>query len=430
VAGDPPEQGPVIVVRASEWVRAFVERKDAYELSQIGCATPDHVIRTKPVPLFVRRPNFEDGERLRTQLKDAIVEYGKGYEAYFDTMSAKKKVAKTRLDPWPRIALIPGVGLLAIGKSRAEAEIAADVYEHTIEVIVDAEHVGSYSPVPPSDLFDMEYWSLEQAKLKRAPVAAGALVSRIAVVTGAASGIGRATAKTFAEQGAHVVLVDREAGLETVAGELKKAHPTRIRHIHADVTSYDEVAAAMAYAVKSFGGLDLCVSNAGSAPEGLLDTQDGAEALKASLEVNLLGHNHVARAAVTVMKAQGRGGCLLFNASKAALNPGPRFGPYAVAKTALVALMRQYAIDAASAGIRANAVNADRVRTKLFAGGVLESRAAARGLSVDAYFRSNLLEREVAAEDVAAAFVFLATARATTGAILPVDGGNAAAFPR
>jgi NAD(P)-dependent dehydrogenase (short-subunit alcohol dehydrogenase family) len=130
------------------------------------------------------------------------------------------------------------------------------------------------------------------------------------------------------------------------------------------------------------------------------------------------------------MSTQGNGGCLLFNASKAAFNPGPGFGPYAVAKASLVALTRQYAIDLAPRGIRSNAVNADRIRTHLFAGGVLESRAQARGLSVDDYFRSNLLAREVTADDVADAFVYLATARATTGCIVTVDGGNASAFPR
>jgi NAD(P)-dependent dehydrogenase (short-subunit alcohol dehydrogenase family) len=133
---------------------------------------------------------------------------------------------------------------------------------------------------------------------------------------------------------------------------------------------------------------------------------------------------------VDVMQAQGRGGCLCFNVSKSAFNPGAGFGPYAVAKTALLGLMRQFAVDLGPLGIRSNAVNADRIRTRLFDGGVLESRATARGLSVEAYFRSNLLTREVAARDVADAFVYLATARATTGCVLSVDGGNAAAFPR
>jgi NAD(P)-dependent dehydrogenase (short-subunit alcohol dehydrogenase family) len=148
------------------------------------------------------------------------------------------------------------------------------------------------------------------------------------------------------------------------------------------------------------------------------------------MAINTFSHVTVCRVAVEMMAAQGRGGCLLFNASKSAFNPGPGFGPYAVAKSALVALMRQYAIDLGAQGIRSNAVNADRIRTQLFAGGVLESRSAARGLTVDQYFRANLLSREVAAEDVADAFVYLATAKATTGCVVTVDGGNASAFPR
>jgi NAD(P)-dependent dehydrogenase (short-subunit alcohol dehydrogenase family) len=176
--------------------------------------------------------------------------------------------------------------------------------------------------------------------------------------------------------------------------------------------------------------LDIVVSNAGDAPSGHLDTEAGEEALRRSLETNLLSHAQVARAALEIMKAQGTGGALLFNASKSAFAPGPEFGPYAVAKAGLVALMRQYAIDGAPFGIRSNAVNADRIRTDLFGSGVAEARAKARGLSVDAYFRGNLLAREVLASDVAEAFAYLASARATTGCVVTVDGGNAAAFPR
>ena len=190
------------------------------------------------------------------------------------------------------------------------------------------------------------------------------------------------------------------------------------------------MAAAIARTVAAWGGLDVVVSNAGTAPEGKLETAAGEAALKDSIEVNCLAHARVARLASDVMLAQGRGGCLLFNASKAAFNPGPGFGPYAVAKSALVAVMQQYAIDLGAQGIRSNAVNADRIRTQLFAGGVAESRAKARGVSVDDYFKANLLAREVTGDDVAGAFAYLASATATTGCIVTVDGGNAAAFPR
>ena len=156
----------------------------------------------------------------------------------------------------------------------------------------------------------------------------------------------------------------------------------------------------------------------------------GTELLAQSLDVNLLSHQHVAQSAATIFVSQGLGGCLLFNASKSAFNPGPLFGPYAVAKSALVALMKQYAIDLAPFGVRSNAVNADRVRTGLFSEALIESRAKARGTTADGYFRANLLTRETLASDVARAFAFLAEASATTGAVIPVDGGNPAAFPR
>jgi NAD(P)-dependent dehydrogenase (short-subunit alcohol dehydrogenase family) len=283
--------------------------------------------------------------------------------------------------------------------------------------------------VSRSDLFDVEYWSLEQAKLKK--TAPKPLAQAIALVTGAGSGIGEATAKKLLREGAHVVLVDiSEERLAAMAGTLDPATSSRVRWVGADVTSRTAVAAAFVYATRMLGGVDIVVSNAGTAPMGDLHSEAGERLLRESLELNLLAHNHVARAAVHVFRAQGRGGCLLFNASKAAVTPGPHFGPYSVAKAALLALMRQYAVDAAPFGVRSNAVNADRIRTALFADGVAEARAAARGITVDAYFKANLLGREVALDDVADAFVYLAQARATTGSFLTVDGGNPAAFPR
>jgi NAD(P)-dependent dehydrogenase (short-subunit alcohol dehydrogenase family) len=200
--------------------------------------------------------------------------------------------------------------------------------------------------------------------------------------------------------------------------------------VAADVRDPWAIESAVAETVGAWGGLDLVLSNAGAAPEGRLETAAGQAALRDSLDLNCLSHATVTRLAVAVMTAQGRGGCLLYNASKSAFNAGPGFGPYAVAKSALIALMRQYAVDLSPSAIRSNAVNADRIRTRLFAEGVAESRARARGVSPDEYFRSNLLGREVTPSDVADAFLYLATARATTGCVVTVDGGNAAAFPR
>ncbi|MEZ4264406.1 MAG: bifunctional aldolase/short-chain dehydrogenase [Polyangiaceae bacterium] len=429
VADEPMERGPVVVVRSHEWILAFLERKDLAELTGEGCATPDHVIRTKPWPMVVSEPAYDDDARLRAQLLAGLRSYRERYEAYFRQQSEAKGVVKKQLDPWPRVVLLPRVGVCAVGRTVKEATIAADIYEHTVQVIVDACDVGDYKPVGRGDLFEVEYWSLEQAKLKK-PVELP-LSGRVSLVTGAASGIGLATARCLAEAGAHVVLVDRDAGLLGDAHkELSAAFGASVAMVLADVSRPTEVELAMSFACRTFGGLDVVVSNAGTAPQGLLHTPAGDDALRGSLEGNLVAHNVVASAAVEIMRTQGRGGCLLFNASKAAFAPGPNFGPYAVAKAGLVALMRQYAIDLGPEGIRANAVNADRVRTRLFDDGVAESRASARGLTVAQYFASNLLSREVEARDVGAAFVHLAAARATTGCVLTVDGGNPAAFPR
>ncbi|HEX4445518.1 MAG TPA: bifunctional aldolase/short-chain dehydrogenase [Polyangiaceae bacterium] len=433
LAENPVERGPIVRMRTSPAILAFLQRPDAAALVAKGCATPDHVIRTKPSALLVAQPPYGDGKALSARFDEAITGYAAEYDAYFGAMCRAKGVQKKKLDPWPRVVLLPGFGACALGSTASEADIALDLYEHTIDVMTGAAAIGAYEPVGRADLFDMEYWSLEQAKLK--PVTPQPLSRCVALVTGAASGIGLATATRFAAAGAHVALLDRDAGAleKAVAAVAQTTGPSgkrRLLAIAADVLDAAAVERAVARTVAEWGGLDVVVSNAGAAPEGRLDTAAGQTALRDSLELNCLSHATVARLSTAVMAAQGRGGCLLFNASKSAFNPGAGFGPYAVAKTALVALMRQYAVDLGGAGIRSNAVNADRIRTHLFADGVLESRAKARGLAPDDYFKANLLGREVTGGDVADAFLYLATARATTGCVVTVDGGNAAAFPR
>jgi rhamnose utilization protein RhaD (predicted bifunctional aldolase and dehydrogenase)/NAD(P)-dependent dehydrogenase (short-subunit alcohol dehydrogenase family) len=428
LGGHAPERGPIVRNRATPAILAFLERRDAAELVAKGCATPDHVLRTKPAALFVQSPQLGDGGKLQAQLEAAIADYARKYDAYFEEMIRTKKVEKTKLDPWPRIVLLPGFGVCAVGPTARAADIALDIYEHTIDIMSHAAEVGVYAPCSRSDLFDVEYWSLEQAKLK--PKAKAPLSECIAFVTGAAGGIGVACVKQLLAAGAHVAMVDRDFdALASAVGGLS-ADKDRLLMVVADVCDDTQVEAAFARTVAAWGGVDFVVSNAGNATEGQLDTASGEALLRESMEVNCLAHARVARSAIEVMSAQGRGGCLSFNASKSAFNPGPGFGPYAVAKSALVALMRQYAVDFGARGIRSNAVNADRIRTQLFAGGVLESRAKSRGMSVDEYFRSNLLAREVTAEDVAQAFVYLAGALSTTGCVVTVDGGNSAAFPR
>jgi len=413
--------------RRTDQIDAFLARPDLADIATRGTATPDHVIRTKQKPLIIERPDLENAAAFREQVAGALTDYARDYRAYFQRQAAAKAVDKTMVHPLPLAALVPGLGLIAAGKDAKAANIVADIYEHTIDVILKAESVGRYSPLAEDDLFDMEYWSLEQAKLgkKKPPAMAG----HVALVTGAAGGIGRAVARELARDGAALVLTDlREGPLAELAAELKGEFKTPTALLACDLADAQAAPALVRLAARSFGGLDLVVSNAGKADTGPI-AEAGAQ-LRDSLQINLLAHQNLAAAAAEFMKRQGLGGCLLFNASKSAFNPGPDFGAYSVAKAGLIALMKQYAVEYAPHGVRSMAVNADRIRTALFSEELLAARAAARGLTPEAYFKANLLGAEVTAEDVARAFHALYRAEKTTAAVFPVDGGNIAASPR
>ncbi len=273
-------------------------------------------------------------------------------------------------------------------------------------------------------MFDCEYWPLEQAKLgkrKELPLA-----GQIAAVTGAGGAIGAATAKAFAAAGAQVALLDVNL---SAAREHAQAIGPAALPVQCDVTNAAAVRTAFDQVAAAFGGVDIVVSNAGAAWQGRIGEVD-EEILRKSFELNFYGHQRVAQAAVKIMLAQGTGGCLLFNVSKQAVNPGPNFGPYGLPKAALLALMRQYALDYGADGIRANAVNADRIRSGLLSSDMIASRAKARGLSEKDYMSGNLLGREVTADDVAQAFLHQALALKTTADVTTVDGGNIAAAMR
>jgi NAD(P)-dependent dehydrogenase (short-subunit alcohol dehydrogenase family) len=314
--------------------------------------------------------------------------------------------------------LVPGIGLFGLGASAKDAAIAADIAENTIEVIANAEAIGRYQPIPEADMFDVEYWSLEQAKLGKA--AEKPLARQVAVVTGGGSGIGAATARALARAGAEVAVLDRDVdAAKSVASNIGKTALAVV----CDVTDADSVRAAFDEVIKAYGGMDIIVSNAGAAWQGKIGEVDD-QTLRQSFELNFFAHQTVAQNAVRIMKAQATGGCLLFNVSKQAVNPGKDFGPYGLPKASTLFLMKQYALDYGRDGIRSNAVNADRIRTGLLTNEMIASRSKARGLSENEYMGANLLGREVTAEDVADAFVYLATASKTTAATLTVDGGN------
>jgi len=418
----------VLQLRRSPELQEFIDRPSAElrERSGRGPATPDHVIRTKQRPLVLEVAPQLKGAALTEAIASSVAAFRRDYAAYFERQTEGRGLERIALDPDPRVVLIPGVGLVGVGVDDRAARIAADLYEHTITVIRGAEAIGHYKALPEADIFDMEYWPLEQAKLgkrARAPLA-----GRIVIITGAAGGIGLACAQRFAESGAALMLVDRdEQGLCAAAKLLPKS--TSVTTMVADNGDRSALEACVEACVARFGGVDGVIANAGIAPQAPIAACP-PELFEESLRINLLGHHWLAAAATQVMLAQGRGGFLLFNASKAAFNPGAGFGPYAIAKAALVALMKQYALEHGADGIRSNAVNADRIRTGLLPPEVVRARAAARGLGPDDYFRANLLRREVLASEVADAFLHLALATGTTGAVLTVDGGNIAASPR
>lgn len=412
----------VLDFRTSAAIENYVNGQDAGRYSQVGVVTPDHNIRTKNTPLLLPAPDAEKLEEFAESVNHAVGQFVADYEAYFARHNAGQVSPKTQLDPLPRVALVPGLGLFGIGKSAKDAAVAADIAENTVSTITDAEAIGDYRCIPEADMFEIEYWSLEQAKLGKG--SEKPLARQIAVVTGGGSGIGAAVAEAFAADGAAVAVmdIDRDAA-ETVAKRVGGLS------VQCDVTDAQSVASAFDRVVAAFGGVDIVVSNAGAAWQGRIGDVDDA-VLRRSFELNFFAHQNVAQAAAKIMLAQKMGGCLLFNTSKQAVNPGANFGPYGLPKAATLFLVRQYAVDHGADGIRSNAVNADRIRTGLLDDGMIQSRAKARGVSEEEYMSGNLLHREVTARDVAEAFLYLAKAEKTTAAVVTVDGGNIAAALR
>jgi rhamnose utilization protein RhaD (predicted bifunctional aldolase and dehydrogenase)/NAD(P)-dependent dehydrogenase (short-subunit alcohol dehydrogenase family) len=412
----------ILEFRTSDLIRNFINGADVKRYATAGVATPDHTIRTKNWPLVLEAPRRAADFAASTTV--AAAAFMEDYRRYFARHNARCGGGKTMLDPLPRVVLVPGLGLFGLGRSKKDARIAADLAQAAVETITDAEAIGRFESISEADMFDCEYWSLEQAKLgaaKELPLA-----GQIAAVTGAAGAIGAATGKAFAAAGAEVALLDvNEAALHALAQAIGGAALA----LRCDVTDEASVRAAFDRVVENFGGLDIVVSNAGAAWQGRIGEVDEA-ILHKSFDLNFYGHQRVAQAAVRIMRAQGAGGCLLFNASKQAVNPGPDFGPYGLPKAATLFLARQYALDYGADGIRANAVNADRIRSGLLTDAMIAARAKARGLNEAEYMSGNLLRREVAPEDVAQAFLAQALALKTTADVTTVDGGNIAAALR
>jgi rhamnose utilization protein RhaD (predicted bifunctional aldolase and dehydrogenase)/NAD(P)-dependent dehydrogenase (short-subunit alcohol dehydrogenase family) len=418
----------VVEFRGGEAVLNFLNArylaKDLDRVGQLGVITPDHTIRTKNWPRVLPAPEHGKLDEFARVTRERARQFIGRYDDYFERNNKRVGGIKHELDPLPRVVLVPGLGLFGLGRSKQDAVIAADIAEAWVEGVSDAEAIGRFESIAEADMFDCEYWPLEQAKLgarKELPLA-----GQVAAITGAGGAIGAATARTFAAAGADVALLDVNF---SAASERAQIIGVTALPVECDVTDAESVRTAFDKIVKNFGGVDIVVSNAGAAWQGRIG-EVHEDVLRKSFELNFYGHQRVAQAAVHIMLAQGTGGCLLFNVSKQAVNPGPNFGPYGVPKAALLALMRQYALDYGGDGIRANAVNADRIRSGLLTPDMIASRSKARGLSEKDYMSGNLLAREVTADDVAQAFLHQALALKTTADVTTVDGGNIAAAMR
>ncbi|MFP5316903.1 MAG: bifunctional aldolase/short-chain dehydrogenase [Acidimicrobiia bacterium] len=394
----------VISSHRDEEVLAFLARPDLESVSQRGPVTPDHVIRTKPWPLLGRD----------------VGAFTAAYRRYFDEHRHRATTELRALDPAPRVILDPDLGLCCVGRTPKDAAVVEDLYRHTMKVITDAAALGGYESVPLPDLFDVEYWDLEQAKLRRRS-APPPMAGEVALVTGAASGIGRACAGAMLGEGAAVVGVDVSPAVGTVFDGPAWAG------LQLDVTDRRAVARALEVAAERFGGLDVLVVNAGvfppSAPIGELDL----DVWERTMAVNVDASAALLREAYPLLRRSPARGRVVVVGSRNVHAPGPGAAAYSASKSALTQLARVAALEWASDGIRVNVVHPDAVfDTGLWTAEVLEQRAAHYGLSVEEYRSKNLLGVEVTSADVARACVALcgpAFSR-TTGAQVPVDGGN------
>lgn len=418
LAGDVDAPMAVFDLRNGDEAQAIWNRDDVTALSTRGMASPDHVLRTKGRPLVLPEAVWRKG---RVAIAEAVQDFATEYRAYFDREAPQAKEPKTLLMPDPKHAWIEGIGIVGMGVNAKAAGAAADLAEQNMRVRIVGEDAGGFYPLGETDQFECEYWSLEQAKLGKGTPPR--FQGRIVMVTGGAGAIGLATAKAFAAGGANCILVDLdEDRLADAVAELGSWHQTYA----CDITKPGAAEAAMNHAVHSFGGLDILVSNAGSATGGaLIEIED--DAFRSAFELNFFAHKEFSTAAAKLMRLQGRPGQILFNISKQAINPGKNLGAYGLPKAATMFLMRQLALELGDDGIRVNGLNADRIRSGLLTDDFIRERAKSRNVDEGTYMAGNLLKREVEARHVGEAFVALACSERTTGHVLTVDGGNTAA---
>jgi rhamnulose-1-phosphate aldolase/alcohol dehydrogenase len=443
------EKRQILHFEDSEDILTFVSSVDAPQLTTIGAACPDHLVHTKSWPLLVAWTPEDGIERLRELLPASIAAYVQKYQSYLAENAqqdldpnAPEQVLRASdavIDPNPRIILIPGVGLFASGKDALFAAVAAQLYQRAIAVMRGAQSCGGFISLSAAESYAVEYWPLEQYKLKLAPPEHD-FARQVVLVTGAAGGIGSATCRRVAQEGAHIVATDIDLpGAEQLAAYLNQTYGAgRAIAVQMDVTNEESVRAAFDQATLAFGGVDVMVNNAGLASSASI-TDTTLKEWNRNWNVLATGYFLVAREGFRVLKAQGRGGNLVFIASKNALVAGKNASAYSTAKAAEAHLARCLAEEGGQFGIRVNTVNPDAVLTgsRIWEGSWRQERAATYNVAPDqleeVYRKRTTLGVNILPQDIAEAVAFFASptrALKSTGNIINVDGGVAAAFTR
>jgi rhamnulose-1-phosphate aldolase/alcohol dehydrogenase len=431
--------GIVLEVDRSPEAVAFASSARAPVVSQIGAPCPDHLINTKHKPLVARfDPNTDSADELAGALRAGVDEYGSWYRQYYER-NVDEETGQFAVDPaGPRVVLLPGIGIVTSGTDAAKARTARDLYHRAIAVQDAADALGGFRSLSESEAFAIEYWPLERYKLAQAPPR-GELAGKVALITGGASGIGRAAARLLAERGAHVVVGDLNLeGAQQVADELVAAHGVRrATAVGADVTDEAAVERMVRHAVLAYGGLDMLVASAGLATSAPV-TETTLEEWELNYAVLARGYFLAARETFRVLLEQARGGSIVFVGSKNALVAGANASAYSSAKAASLHLARCLAEEGGPHGIRANTVNPDAViqGSGIWSSDWKAERASTYGVTEDDlqnfYSGRTKLGVSVYPEDVAEAIAFLAGPRSakSTGNVINVDGGVTAAYPR
>lgn len=382
----------------------YISRKDIEKISQRGPATPDHVIRTKRIPLLGRD----------------IEGYAKAYKKYFSVNVQHARDEKTMLDPAPRVILDEDLGLCSLGRSIKDTAIIADIYKHTIEIILRSEMLGGYQALPEKDIFDVEYWELEQAKLRKSgnpPVYSG----EVALVTGAASGIGKACVNALMARGAAVIGLDIQDDIQDMVSA------PGFTGIKCDLTDENQIIDALEKGICKFGGLDMLILNAGMFPPSCNIDSLTADEWRKVHNINVDANLAMLRECYPLLRLSPKHARVVFVGSKNVMAPGPGAAAYSSSKAALNQLARITALEWGHEGIRVNTIHPDAVfDTGIWTDDVIKSRAKSYDMSVDDYKKKNILRVEITSRDVAELVAEMCGPlfAKTTGAQVPIDGGN------